>query len=286
MLEMLINPKKAEKRPWEMFFVGLFYSSLSVLLVTWVFSQDAVLVKSSGILVVLFTVLFSLPFMYYTLRLEESKITKNRGSVQLLKDHRSAIYAFLWLFVGFTVAYAFWYSLLPTTDSFRTQIETYCMINRPANFNECVTQYGIKDAPVALPFLTSKERLFLIFTNNMYVLLFTLIFSLIFGAGVIFILAWNATVIGAAMGIFSDYKLTLLPLGFLKFFLHGIFEIGSYFIIALAGGMVSVAVVNHETGTEKFWEVLQDSLNLIIVAIVILFLAAFMEVFVTPSLFS
>jgi len=285
MLEMLVNPRKAERRPWEMFFIGAFYASLSVLLVTWVFSQDAVLVKSSGILVVLFTVLFSMPFVYYMLRFEESKITKGRGSIQLLKDHRHAIYAFLWLFVGFVVAFAFWYTILPTTDSFRTQIETYCMINRPANFEECVSQYGIKDAAAVLPFLTNKERLFLIFTNNMYVLLFTLVFSLIFGAGVIFILTWNATVIGAAIGVVTDYKLSALWYGFFKFMSHGIFEIGSYFIIALAGGMVSVAVINHETGTDKFWNVLQDSLNLIIVSIIILFLSALMEVFLTPLLF-
>jgi len=238
MLEMLINPKKAERHPWEMFFIGAFYASLSVLLVNWVFAQDAVLSTRSGILVVLFTVLFSMPFVYYTLRYEETRIVKGRGSWQLLKDHRKAIYAFLWLFVGFTVAFAFWYSILPTTQSFRAQIETYCMINRPGNFEECVTQYGIKDSAQVTPFLTNKERLFLIFTNNMYVLLFTLVFSLIFGAGVIFILAWNASVIGAAIGIFTDYRVVALPLGVLRFFLHGIFEIGAYFVIALAGGMV------------------------------------------------
>src|SRR3989344_1481636 len=136
MLEMLIRAKNAERRPWEMFFIGAFYASVSVLLVTWIFSQDSVLVKSSGMLVVLFTVLFSLPFVYYTLRLEEKRIGKNKGSIQLIKDHRRAIYAFLWLFVGFTVAFAFWYSVLPTTDAFRTQIETYCTINRRASFNE------------------------------------------------------------------------------------------------------------------------------------------------------
>ena len=64
--------------------------------------------------------------------------------------------------------------------------------------------------------------------------------------------------------------------------IHGIPEIGSYFIVALAGGMVSVAVIKHEAGTAKFWEVLQDSLNLIILAIVVLFLAALMEVYLTP----
>lgn len=285
MLEMLVNPAKAERRPWEMFFVGVLYASLSVLLVNWVFAQDAVLVEYSGILVVLFTVLFSIPFVYYTLRLEETKITQGKGSFELLKTHRSAIYAFLWLFIGFTVAFAFWYSILPETHSFRAQIETYCMINRPANFEECVSQYGIKDAARAAPFLTNKERLFLIFTNNMYVLLFTLVFSLILGAGVIFILAWNASVIGAAMGIFADYRVWDLPFSFLRFFLHGIFEIGAYFVVALAGGMVSVAVIKHEAGTEKFWEVLHDSLNLIIVAVIVLFFAALLEVFVTPLLF-
>ena len=285
MLEMLINPKKAERKPWEMFFIGAFYSSLSILLVKWVFSADAVLVKHSGILVVIFTVLFSLPFIYYTVRLEETRITKNRGSIQLLKDHRHAIYAFLWLFLGFTVGFAFWYSLLPETTTFRTQIETYCMINRPTNFNECVAQYGIKDVTVTTPFLTNRERLFLIFTNNMYVLLFTLVFSLLFGAGAIFILAWNATVIGAAIGIFADSKISALPLGLARFFIHGLPEIASYFIVALAGGMVSVAVIRHEAGTEKFWEVLQDSLNLVIVAIVVLFIAALIEVFVTPAIF-
>lgn len=285
MLEMLINPKKAERRPWEMFFIGLLYASLSILLVSWVFAKDTVLVKMSGILVVLFTVMFSIPFIYYTLRLEEDRITKGKGSVQLIRDHRHAIYAFLWLFIGFTVAFAFWYSVLPTTESFRAQIETYCMINRPANFNECVAQYGVKDVAVTTPFLTNKERLFLIFTNNMYVLIFTLVFSLIFGAGVIFILAWNASVIGAAIGIFTNSSLKALPLGLVRYMIHGLPEITAYFMVALAGGLVSIAVIKHESGTDKFWGVLQDSLNLIILAIVVLFLAALMEVFVTPLLF-
>ena len=253
MLEMLINPKKAERRPWEMFFIGLLYASLSLLLVNWIFAQDSVLSKRSGILVVLFTVMFSIPFIYYTLRLEENRITQRKGSIGLIKEHRHAMYAFMWLFLGFTVAFAFWYAVLPTTTSFREQIETYCMINRPASFNECVSQYGIKDTTVTTPFLTNKERLFLIFTNNMYVLIFTLVFSLIFGAGVIFILAWNASVIGAAIGIFTDSKLSALPLGLARYMIHGIPEIASYFLVALAGGMVSIAVIKHEAGTDKFW---------------------------------
>jgi uncharacterized membrane protein SpoIIM required for sporulation len=71
----------------------------------------------------------------------------------------------------------------------------------------------------------------------------------------------------------------------LRYLVHGIPEIAAYFIVALAGGIMSVAVIKHEFGKEKFWEVLQDSLNLIIVSVIVLFLAALMEVYITPKLF-
>lgn len=285
MLEMLINPKKAERKPWELFFVGMFYASLSIFLVNWIFAQDAVLSKYLGILVVTFTVMFSMPFVYYTIKYEEKKVSKGYGTFSLLREHKKAITAFMWLFLGFVVAFSFWYIMLSSTQSFKAQIETYCLVNRPSNFDDCVSQYGIKDSSTSTAFVTNQERLFLIFTNNIYVLIFTLIFSLIFGAGVIFILAWNASVIAAAIGIFTKSELSALPLGLFRYMIHGIPEIASYFIVALAGGMISVAVIKHETGTEKFWEVMQDSLNLIILAVIVLFAAALIEVFITPILF-
>ncbi len=285
MLEMLINPKKAERRPWEMFFVGAFYASLSILLVEWVFAQDAVLSRYSGILIVTFTVMFSLPFIYYTLKLEESRISEEKSSITLLGEHANALYAFMFLFIGFVVAFSFWYIALSSNQNFAAQIETFCMINRPTNFQDCVNQYGITNSVTATGQVAGTDRLFLIFANNVYVCIFTLIFSLVFGAGVIFILAWNASVISAAVGIFTQSKISELHIGLSRYLIHGIPEILAYFIVALAGGLVSVAVVRHEIGTEKFWEVLHDSLNLIILGLIVLFIAALMEVYLTPRLF-
>jgi len=284
MLEMLINAKKAERRPWELFFVGIFYATLSVLLVQWIFAKDAVLVNYSGILIVTFTVMFSIPFIYYTIKLEEKKITAKSRTVPLLREHEKAIKAFLWLFIGFVVAYSFWYIVLDSPVNFKAQIETYCLINQPGHVQDCAAQYGIpKTTTTGLA--TGKERFVMIFTNNVFVLIFTLIFSLIFGAGVIFILAWNASVIAAAVGMFTKSELSALPIGLVRYLIHGIPEIASYFIVALAGGIMSVAVIKHEYGTEKFWEVLHDSLNLIIIAVVVLFFAGLIEVFITPRFF-
>ena len=285
MFEMLINPSKAERRPWEMFFIGAFYASIAVVLVNWVFASDTVLSKYLGLLVVTFTVMFSMPFVYYTIRLEEKKVSSNTGFFSIFHEHKSALLAFMWLFLGFVVAFSFWYIMLSSTQSFTAQIETYCVINRPSNFDQCVQEYGIKANSPTTGLTAGSNRLLAIFTNNIYVLIFTLIFSLLFGAGVIFILAWNASVIAAAIGIFTKSELISLPLGLARYALHGIPEIGSYFTVALAGGMVSVAVIKHEFGTEKFWEVLEDSLHLIIAAVVVLFLAALLEVYVTPMLF-
>lgn len=285
MIEMLVNPVKAERHPWELFFVGAFYASVAILLVEFVFVHDAVLSKYAGLLVVLFTVMFSMPFVYYTIKFEESKITPTRGSWALLNEHRHALSCFMWLFLGFVVAFAFFYITLSSHETFKAQIETFCLINRPASFGDCVKQYGIKDSFVATASITSTDRLFLIFANNIYVSIFTLVFSLLFGAGVMFILAWNATVIAAAIGIFTKSELSALPLGIARYMIHGIPEILAYFIVALAGGLVSVAVIKHEAGTDKFWEVLHDSFNLIVLGLIVLFLAALIEVFVTPSIF-
>jgi len=286
MLEMLINPRKAERHPWEMLFVGMFYGALSILLVNWIFAQDPVLSNYSGILVVTFTVMFSMPFVYYTIKLEEKKSTEDRGTWALLKEHKKAIMVFMWLFLGFVISFAALYIILGSPSLFQAQVETYCLINRPTSFNNCIDKYITGSLSDTTSFVSSStERLFLIFTNNIYVLIFTLIFSLIFGAGVIFILAWNASVIAAAISIFTNSNIAGLPIGLARFMIHGIPEIASYFIVALAGGMVSISVIKHEIGTEKFWEVLQDSLNLILISILVLFLAALVEVYITPAFF-
>lgn len=285
MLEMILSPRKAKRRPWEMFVVGLFYASLAILLVNWIFSQDPVLSKYAGILVVTFTVMFSLPFMYFLIRDEEEEDIKQDGLLRMLGEHSKAVYALMWLFLGFIVAFSFWYIMLSSNQNFKAQIETYCAINRPTNFNECTEQYGMKNPVKTAGFLTSSEKLFMIFANNIYVLIFTIVFSLIFGAGAIFVLAWNASVIAAAIGIFTKSNLSNLPLGLARYMIHGVPEILAYFIAALAGGIISIAVIKKDIRRDKFWNVLQDSLNLVIIAVVILFIAALIEVFITPILF-
>jgi uncharacterized membrane protein SpoIIM required for sporulation len=285
MLESLINPKKAERKPWEMFFIGLIYASLSLLLVHWFFSSDAILSQYSGVMVVTFCVMFSLPFMYFIIRREENNDEVEEGR-SVWKIHKDAIYALMWLFLGFIIAFSFWYIILQDNSLFNAQVGTYCLINSPNNVNGCITQYlpgasqinGAASAASPVQFVS-------IFENNLLVMIFTLLFSLVFGAGAIFVLAWNASVISASIGIFTKYNLVDIPLGLARYMIHGFPEISAYFIAALAGGIFGVGIARHGIKNPMFAKVAQHTAILILISIGLLAIAGLMEVYLTPLLF-
>lgn len=285
MLESIINPKKVEKGPWKMFFVGLVYASLSLLLVHWFFKGDPVLSKFSGMIVVTFCVMFSLPFIYYIIKQEEEEDEQVEGFFSVWKTHSDAIYAFMWLFLGFIIAFSFWYIVLQNSSLLNAQIETYCMINSPGNIENCVAKYDFNQKTFSTGAATQETRFLSIIENNVYVMIFTLLFSLIFGAGAIFVLAWNASVIAGAIGIFTKYQITEIPFGIARYMIHGFPEIAAYFITALAGGIFGVGIIRNGIRNPKFLRILENVIILLFIAIIILIIAAAIEVYFTPILF-
>jgi len=286
MLEMIIYPQESEKYPWKMFFVGLIYASLSILLVHWFFSSDTVLSKFSGMIIVTFCVMFSLPFMYYMIRQEEDEDEYAEGFFGVWHAHSDAIFAFMWLFLGFIIAFSFWYIILQDSNLFNAQIGTYCMINSPGNIDDCISKYDLNKNIAPTGASTKELRFLSILENNVYVMIFTLIFSLIFGAGAIFVLAWNASVIAAAIGIFTQYKIQEIPIGISRYMIHGFPEIAAYFITALAGGIFGVGAIRHGFKDKKFLRVVENSIILIFIALLVLVIAAAVEVYLTPLFFN
>ena len=286
MLESIVNPRRIEKGPWKMFFIGIVYASLSLLLVKWFFAKDAVLSQYSGMIVVLFCVMFSLPFIFYIMRQEEQEDEGVFGFLSVWKIHKDAIFSFMWLFLGFILAFSFWFIVLQDSALFNAQIETFCRINTGGDLASCVEKYDFATIKGTTGAVTKEIRLLSIVENNVYVMIFTLLLSLIFGAGAIFILAWNASVISAAIAIFTQYSLKDIPLGVARYMIHGFPEIAAYFITALAGGIFGVGVIRNGVTGRKFLHVLENVIILLFIALVILLIAAVIEVYFTPLLFN
>jgi len=281
---MIYNPRYAEKGPIKMLFIGIVYASLSLLLVHWFFSSDPELSKASGMIVVTFCVMFSILFMYFLIRQEEREDEQVEGFFGVWKAHSDAIYAFMWLFLGFIIAFSFWYIILQDSNLLNFQLNTYCRINSPGNVEGCVESYGFPRESITGN-MTNTSRFLAILQNNVYVMIFTLIFSLIFGAGAIFVLAWNASVIAAAIGVFTQYNIKDIPLGIARYMIHGFPEIAAYFVTALAGGIFGVGILRNGIKSKKIIRVFENAIILLFIALVILILAALMEVYLTPLLF-
>lgn len=280
----MFNPQRLEKGSWKMLFIGILYGSLSLLLVRWFFSKDAVLSQYSGILVVTFTVMFALPFMYYIINEEEEEDERVFGFFSVWSIHKDAIFAFMWLFLGLVIAFSFWHVALPDTNLFNAQLETFCQINEPGNVADCLNKYDFSRS-AGTGSAIDGSRFLSILENNVYVMIFTLLLSLIFGAGAIFVLAWNASVISAAVGIFTNNQISSIPLGILRYMIHGFPEIAAYFITALAGGIFGIGVIRNGIKSKRFLHVVENTVLLLFIALIVLFVAALMEVYLTPLIF-
>ena len=280
-LESLINPFKAEKKPYEMFFIGLVYSSIAIMLTLWVFDEG----KSMAF--VFLTVIAAIPMIYNTLKIEERKDLQIQNEGKLLKEHSKALSFFLFMFLGFLVSFVLWNLFLPGSVSqelFFNQEQTISRINR-------LVTSGSFFSPI----------LGLILSNNIKVLFFRILFSFFYGAGAIFIFTWNASVIALAIGNFFRAELSMITstLGLtgvsayfkagtttlLRYMVHAIPEIVAYFIAGMAGGIISVAIARHDFRTKNFQKIVLDSSNLILIALAFLIVAAILEVYVTPLLF-
>lgn len=285
-LESIVQPTRMEKHPAEMLLIGFFYSSLGLFLADYIFKSDA---SIPGVFI---TTLPLVIVMMNTVKFEEKKDLSIHNEAFLIKEHGKAISMFFYLFMGMVVSYSVWFTILPedmANNLFGFQINTVAAVQSK------VVEIAGKTTGGELATLE------VILANNFMVLFFCILFSFIYGAGAIFILTLNASVIGVAVGsrvreylascaaqshadYIYNYFNSSVSITFCYMF-HGLFEICAYIVGALAGGIISVAVVNHDFRTREFWHIIiTDSWDLIAIAILLLITGGFVEVFITPAI--
>ncbi len=266
MYNILFNPKKAERHPIEMMLVGFFYASLSILLSVWIFPEH------SSLVMVFLTVLSCLYVVQGAVKREESNELDYKDEGWLLKHHWKVLVLFMFLFLGFVFAFSFWTFVLP--------VEKVSLI---FNMQESVVA-GIREM-VTTGKVTSSEAFSIILVNNMKVLFISLVFAFFYGAGAIFILSWNASVMGFVIGDLARDSLgfVALPIAFTKYFLHGIPEMLAYLTTALAGGIIYVALWKGDIVKQgRLKRLVIDSIILIFISIILLVVSALIEVYVSP----
>ncbi len=103
-------------------------------------------------------------------------------------------------------------------------------------------------------------------------------FCLLYGIGSIYLLLWNASVIGVVLGSkILESGIVGGIIGFMGLVPHGSLELAGYFVGSLSGGIISVALMRGKHKKGGFKQALLDAGLLALAAILLIGFGALLE---------
>jgi len=134
---------------------------------------------------------------------------------------------------------------------------------------------------------TTQNVFFALIKNNLSVFSIAFLLSLIFEFGATFIVSWNAALWGISFGEMIKTALTqkemLVALSYLAIAPHLILEALAYFFAAIAGALLSKAIVKEKINSDKFNRIAIQVIILILLGLSSLILAAYIETHVIAA---
>lgn len=276
-LEYLFPPEWLEKKSYYAFLIGAGYSIIGVLLSKFLFAADPALPA------VAFTSLLLLPELYKMFSIEEAQQRKEKGwGLRAFWKRNGDFYrVFIFLFLGILLVYSFAAIFLPAFS-----------VNKLFREQVALRGPGFGAAGAATMNLAGQgagsQLFWSILGNNFWVMAACFLVALLAGDGAVFLIVWNASVWGTIFGLtarnaafFSNSN----PLGFLMIILlivlpHMLLEASSYILAAMAGGLISKAVVKEGVSGSRFGRVFMDNSFILVLALICLLLGAGVESFV------
>ena len=183
-LEAVVSSKNIENHPQHMFIYSVIISTASI----W---AAHIIFPSAQSIVFIFLITISLTPVIYKILEDKEKEDENISShinLSFFESHGKVLEIYLFFFLGVIFSISIWYSFLPiaTTDNmFSYEIKTIQDLRGSYN---CGT---LDEQSCSTLSITA---------NNMKVLALCFLVAFFFGTGAIFILSWNAAVIGVFIG--------------------------------------------------------------------------------------
>jgi len=268
-LEQFFKAQWLERRPTVSMLLGFVFVFIG-LVTAWIFFKSDI-----SIALLFLTTLLLVPSLMKLLNIEE-KIERKYGIKNFFEHHRAILEIYLFLFIGIFAA--------------------YLVIGFGAGENlEEISQeqfkfldQGLTEDQVVDFSLTEKfSNFFGIFSENLLVCLIFFVLSIFYGAGGIFLIVWNASIFSTFLVMTINNLSRGAPhaLGVLGIFsLHLVPEVFAFLTAAIAGGVISRAMIREKWKGKGFSNVIKDAVVLLLISFGVLLLAAFLEAFISTSL--
>lgn len=278
-LESLSGLEKPERHPIRLFLTAFIIAGAAIFLTYNTFPDN------SSVLAIAFIAVAFMPIMHSLfIREEQQEVDEKDVPFAFIATHFDVIKMYSIVFIGLVFAYSFMAVALPETHEGCEGIECQLPEKEKVFAEQQKVYYGITGKVIGEKQCFNDETknfgacFELIFANNFMVMVLAIIFSFIWGAGAIFLLGWNASVIGMFIGLEVQSKSIefglLRAVGYLP---HGIPEILAYLIAAIAGGIISAAISKQKFQKGEIKIVAIDTALLLLLATITLFIGAFIE---------
>ena len=269
MLEQLFNTELATRRPAISFLFGAVFSLIG-LGVSMLFFRSSVSVS-----MIFLTTLLLVPMLVKLIDLEEARERKY-GTKNFFHNHKDVAEVYFFTFLGVFAGYLL-------IGLFASQLNMFQFQN-----DILLGQEGIDDDAVASFYQVGEVDVVNIISNNLLVVSIAFVLSFFYGASAIFLLVLNASVF-ARFTLFLIDKLSTSALAGIKIvsfmLIHLTPELTGFFLAAMAGGVVSKALMAEKRGTKRFSNVMKDAALLLLCSFCLIVIAAVLEAYVTANLF-
>lgn len=239
-----------------------------------------------GISTILFTIILALPTIYALFKYETREEIIAKAS--FFQRNKAIIDFFIYFFIGVFIT-MFIIALMNPTVIFSEEN----LYGRETGINLAIAEKleGIPPPPIP----QQQNEIVMIFENNLIVMLICFALAFFYGSGALLILILNASIFasalarvviiqsGKAAGFLPASSLIACNLGIM--FFHMIPEVSSYLLAAIAGGILSKAIIREKFEIKKFMPILKNSIILLVLAIIVLLFAAIIEVKISKALY-
>ncbi|MCK4588941.1 MAG: stage II sporulation protein M [Nanoarchaeota archaeon] len=269
-LEQFFKAKWLEKRPAISLLLGFVFVFIGLITALIFFRNDV------SIALLFLVTLLLVPSLMKVISLEE-KVERKFGVKHFFKTHRAIFEIYFFLFIGILAAYlVIGFGAGDNLESISE--EQMKVLNSQGLIADDIIDFGYSE---------KFDNFLGIFTANLLVALIFFVLSVFYGAGGIFLIVWNASIFSTfivmtlnnlsrgvpqAMGLLGAFSLHLIP------------EVFGFLVAAIAGGVVSRALIKEKLKGKGFSNVVKDATLLLLVSFAVLLVAAALEAFVSTGL--
>lgn len=279
--ELITSSSRLRHTPLLMFFEAIFITFLSVFLAMFIFPNNY-----TSIATLAFLTIGAVPLFNKLYSRDSYLFNYNKPFFQ---RHKKLMLLLLFFFLGVLVALILAYLILPSgirTNVFSSQLSELGTIDQ---IRTSITGQLTGPANTGVSY---KGLFSLIFKNNLMVVLSAALLSFFYGAGAIFLIGWNASILATVIA--KDVAISLsgasglgisgfftgivnAALNFLGFIPHGLPEVLAYLIASFAGALLARDLLKGIFSTEFRWMAIKDIVLMFFFAILLLLLSALLE---------